>query len=209
MNEVPRRVVKLGGSLLGLEDLVNRWQSWLNRQPPAQNLLIVGGGAAVDQIRHLHARHELSDSEAHWLAIQMMAREAEGLGKRLENAAFCPGLAAVPAPRPNQPLYVMDPWIFVHEEDRKLSCSGGTLIEPLPESWDVTSDSIAARLAVRSQAAELVCLKSRLPDYPYSIQNNVTTGYLDQYFWQAAQGIAILRCVALRDPSQGEIFLTT
>ena len=68
----------------------------------------------------------------------------------------------------------------------------------LPESWDVTSDSIAAHVAHRLQAAELVLLKSTAAPDAASAEVLSAAGYVDAYFPQAA-GELFVRCVNLRD----------
>ena len=69
---------------------------------------------------------------------------------------------------------------------------------PLPHSWDVTSDSIAARLAVLAGADELVLLKSGLPAGSLTLAQAAETGYVDRYFPVAAAGVPRVRCVNLR-----------
>ncbi len=45
------RVIKLGGSLLTLPDWHERFLHWLAKEPPATNLLVIGGGELVDCLR--------------------------------------------------------------------------------------------------------------------------------------------------------------
>jgi len=75
----------------------------------------------------------------------------------------------------------------------------------LPADWRVTSDSIAAWLAERLQADELVLLKSRLPQAS-DLSAAVREGYVDPYFPTAARGRTV-RCVNLREPELPEALL--
>jgi hypothetical protein len=69
----------------------------------------------------------------------------------------------------------------------------------LPHSWDVTSDSIAARLAAVVDADELVLLKSADPpaEGGASLLQWAARGYVDRHFPQAARNL-IVRCENLR-----------
>ena len=67
----------------------------------------------------------------------------------------------------------------------------------LPLGWHVTSDSIAAWLAKRLAATELVLLKSALPAAD-SVEDLSRSGYCDAYFRTALAGVAVVRCVNLR-----------
>ena len=70
-------------------------------------------------------------------------------------------------------------------------------VGPLPESWDVTSDSIAARLAEIIAADELVLLKSA-PAAPGLLHEIAAAGYVDNFFPQAAEGLMRVRFANLR-----------
>jgi aspartokinase-like uncharacterized kinase len=70
---VPLRIIKLGGSLLTLKDLRQRLDTWLAKQTSARNLLVVGGGAAVESIRELDALHHFPPKLTHWTSVEMMA----------------------------------------------------------------------------------------------------------------------------------------
>jgi aspartokinase-like uncharacterized kinase len=73
----------------------------------------------------------------------------------------------------------------------------------LPSSWDVTSDSIAARLAIVTGADELVLLKSVPPpdsdlQPPSSLRQLAASGYVDRFFPELAAQVPRIRLVDLR-----------
>jgi aspartokinase-like uncharacterized kinase len=194
-----RRVVKLGGSLLDMPDLVPRLRAWLARQTPADTLLVVGGGALSDAIREAHRQHGLPDGVAHWLCVRAMAIQAEMMLALLPEADR---LVRVADFQPTTArLRILDPWHFLREDEPQLAA------RPLPESWDVTSDSIAARLAELVGADELVLLKSALPT-DSTVAQMSQAGYVDRFFPQAASAIARMRFVNLRDGSCADVVIT-
>ena len=58
------RVVKVGGSLLDLPQLPQKLRMWLAAQSPAHNVLVVGGGPLVEQVRTWHAETGIDESMA-------------------------------------------------------------------------------------------------------------------------------------------------
>ncbi|HEY2841207.1 MAG TPA: hypothetical protein VGJ26_18770 [Pirellulales bacterium] len=197
---ITRRVVKLGGSVLTLPDVVERFRAWLEAQSAAETLLIVGGGELADAVRKTHRFQPLSDSAAHWLCVRAMQLQAELIAGSLPEAEFATSVEALrDSPRIAR-LAVVDPWRFVHDEEPRLSSS------PLPESWDVTSDSIAARLAQLTGACEVVLLKSALPPAG-DLEELALGGYIDHYFPRAIVRVPRVRVVNLRDPATPEMII--
>jgi aspartokinase-like uncharacterized kinase len=183
------RVLKLGGSLLSLEDWPDRLRQWLAVQTPARSVLVVGGGKVADVVRELDRDHKLDEFESHWMCIAAMAvnawRVAEVLSVRVSGAQ---DLLASPNV---YELCVIDPWRFLRDEECHL------VAEPLPVGWHVTSDSIAARVAHVMHADELVLLKSCLP-VSGDMGDLAATGYVDAYFPHATQSLPRVRCIDLR-----------
>ena len=183
---VHRRVIKLGGSLLELPDVGKRFHAWLVCQSPAANLVIAGGGSVVDSIRKADAVHRFDEAQAHWLCVRAMSTTAQ-LGAELLGAQL---VHDVPAEVREGALQVLDVQRFVESECRRQDI-------PLPSTWDVTSDSIAARVAERI-GAELVLLKSATaPDWQ-NLSELAGAGYVDRYFPQAAARLPVVRFVNLR-----------
>ncbi|HVX14681.1 MAG TPA: hypothetical protein VHC22_26065 [Pirellulales bacterium] len=189
------RVVKLGGSLLELPDLPVRLRRWLALQPAATNVLVVGGGRAADAVREVDRQDQLTDDEAHWHAIDAMRSNARLLAESFPEAIWLERIEDVPTY--TVPLLLLDPLIFMRRADPQHPCG------PLPASWDVTSDSIAARAADMLGARELVLLKSTLP--AGRRPQDRLFGYVDEFFWQASRGLSHVRCVNLRDESFSEM----
>jgi hypothetical protein len=79
---------------------------------------------------------------------------------------------------------------------------------PLPRTWDVTSDSIAARLAALLDADELVLVKSCLPTGELTPGVVAQRGYTDRYFPRAVAGVRVVRCVNLRADGHPEVRLS-
>lgn len=194
-----RRVIKLGGSLLDLPDWHSRLPRWLFRQPPATNYLVVGGGAMVDQMRETPALSwRLSTAQIHWLAIRAMAMQAECVLAFLPNARRLTDTNIPNDTDATVALWMVDAWHFMRQEEPLLPGPA------LPESWDVTSDSIAARFARAVDAHELVLLKSALPGDGTTRRLAVEGGYVDRCFALAAADLAV-RCVNLLDPTAPEL----
>lgn len=203
MSCLPIRVVKVGGSLFDLPDLPERLHHWLASQPPAHYVLIAGGGRLVDQVRELHAVRPVSDVVAHWMCVDIMTVTARLLHDWL----------------PDIPLI----------EDEQLLCQrvgdrGCTIFGPahwlrhgepylpgrkLPTNWHVTSDSIAARLAIVLQAKELLLLKSALPEKGEMLGQMSANGFLDREFQAFASELPNTRIINFRDVPEetGEIYL--
>ncbi len=183
------RVVKVGGSLFTLSDLGPRLQRWLNQQTPAHDVLLAGGGRWADAIREADARFGLGQQTAHALCVETLRVSARVL------AALLPGSPLVirlPQLRTllgaeSRGSWVFCPYHFLTRWEPRHHP------RPLPATWEVTSDSISARLADVLGAGELVLLKSCAPPVEPS-----AGGYVDQHFAIAAANLARVRQVNFR-----------
>jgi 5-(aminomethyl)-3-furanmethanol phosphate kinase len=106
-------------------------------------VVVPGGGGFADEVRRVDRRFRLSDSAAHWMAILAM----DQYGYLLQRLA--PGSALVRHRRELAPgrLNVLAPSTWLLRAD------------PLPHSWDVTSDSIAAWIARALRVRRLMLVK--------------------------------------------------
>ncbi len=190
------RVLKLGGSLLTLEDWPTRLRQWLSTQPTARNLLLVGGGEIIDAVRKLDAIHALSPSFVHWLCIDLLessSRIAESLlpefavlherSELNEHQQKCDGRLL------NSNAIVRTSAFYKREA-----------ADPrLPQDWQCTSDSLAALLADQVNACELVLLKSTAPPSTASTADDLATnGVVDLAFPLIVNPECRLRVVNLR-----------
>jgi 5-(aminomethyl)-3-furanmethanol phosphate kinase len=145
-------VVKVGGSLADLPNLGGGLRSWLDLQLTAQILLVPGGGPAADWIRDLDASEHLGPERSHWLALRALTFAAHVLATRLPGAIVIQGLEErEPAWRRGQ-VPVLDMHTFARADEARP--------DHLEHSWDVTSDALAARVAVVAGMSHLVLLKS-------------------------------------------------
>lgn len=184
------RVIKLGGSLLDWPELAPRVRAWLGGQPPATNIVIVGGGPMVDKLRALDREHHFSPAAAHWLSIRAMSLTAAIVAEWLEEATLVSSLEKLRLAGPTS-LQIFDVEHFLREDQ---GADGA-----LPCGWEVTSDSIAARVAAIVSARELVLLKSALPAPGSSREAWARSGFVDAHFPRASVGLSV-RCVNLRNP---------
>jgi 5-(aminomethyl)-3-furanmethanol phosphate kinase len=197
------RVIKLGGSLLELPDLPAVLRGWLTRQPAMSNVVLVGGGRLADVVRDYDRLHSLSELDSHWLAIRAMELngrlmaplmpEAQWLDSLVEEADRMSPLTE----RKATMLAILNPYRFMQNDQQSR--------QPLPASWQVTSDSIAARAAEHTCASELVLLKSALPPAPGTIDAALKAGYVDRYFPIVSRRLPEIRCVNLRDETFPEV----
>jgi 5-(aminomethyl)-3-furanmethanol phosphate kinase len=160
-----RLVAKVGGSLYDLPDLRDRLKKWIRAQSHPHVLLVPGGGDGAEVIRRLDEAQRIGADAAHWLALRVLTVNAHFLGELL-------GIPVVAAPT-DDPVAMIDPHAFCISDEGNAGA--------LPHNWDVTSDSIAARLAIVSNA-DLVLLKSvRLPPNLTWTQAS-TLGFVDLAF---------------------------
>jgi len=124
-------VVKLGGSLHSqIPEIVP-----LLCKSERPLLVVPGGGLFADAVRHEH----VADDAGHWMAIAAMEQYAWVIASR---GMRITDILAVP-----ETTAVFLPYISMRQRD------------PLPHSWDVTSDSIAAWISAEL-GVELLVLKS-------------------------------------------------
>jgi len=196
MNQ-PRRVVKLGGSLLEFDNLIGALRAWLVAQQPAQTIIVVGGGSAADVVRRADERFELPAQVAHQLAIRAMSLNTHLVAHLLPEATLADDLGAWP----QNELTLFNPV--------PTFCDPTPLRRVLPPvGWHVTSDSIAAWLARQLGADELALLKSTLP-VGATTATVAREGYCDAYFPTAAANLGKVRCVNLRSEQYTEKMLRT
>lgn len=158
-------VVKIGGALLADERMLARAITALDQLAASRTTLIVpGGGPFTDTVRNLDRRLFLSDDEAHWMAILGMEQFALLLASRLQDAELIHYPDEIARAHARHTLPVLAPYRWLREAD------------PLPHSWDVTSDSIAAWVAAAVGARRLVLIKAAA-DGPSAI--------VDRYFDRA------------------------
>jgi aspartokinase-like uncharacterized kinase len=141
-------VVKVGGGLLArVEDLdtVLAEIATASRQVPL--VVVPGGGPFADAVRDVDRRLALGDDAAHWMAVIAMDQYAHLIESRLANSALVQRPAEIDTARGSGKVPVLAPFQWLRD------------VDPLPHSWDVTSDSIAAWVAGQLDAARLVLVK--------------------------------------------------
>lgn len=147
------RILKVGGSLFDLPDLGPRLERLLAEFPPATNVLIAGGGKIADAVGDLQPKFNLTDDETHWLCIQALGITSEALNRLIPAAQrTAEAIQILRAPGPSL-------WIFDVEKMLR-DPSGHQVVTSLPQNASVTTDSIAAAVAVALTASELILLKS-------------------------------------------------
>jgi aspartokinase-like uncharacterized kinase len=146
-------VVKVGGSLYDLPDLGSRLRRWLAEQCVDENVVLIpGGGPLADAIRHLDNCHGLGEETSHWLALRALTVNAHFLAALLPPSCVLGEVADLRCAWEMGQLPILDVHEFARGDEGCRGC--------LPHSWVVTSDALAARVAVVTQARQLFLLKS-------------------------------------------------
>lgn len=137
-------VVKVGGGLLraeGLDGLRRGCAEALELARERPVLVVPGGGPFADAVRDLDAQEGLGDHMAHLLALRAMDQLGVLLAPMLPAAALLRSLVA-----PASLGLLMAAPAFANRPE-------------IPESWDVTSDSLAVLAAGAIGAEEAILLK--------------------------------------------------
>lgn len=181
-------VVKIGGSLMRSNAAVRLLERW-PRSPATRCIVVPGGGIFADAIRTAQAELGFSDATAHRLALMAMEMSARVL------TDSTPGfLCASTLPE----------FVDVWNGGQTPVWTPMALAAEAPEiaqTWDVTSDSLAAWLAARVDATRLVVVKSCVvPDgMGQDAAGLATAGIVDRSFplhvagqtfrWSIASGV--------------------
>jgi aspartokinase-like uncharacterized kinase len=150
-NTLPR-VVKIGGSLFDLDELPQRLSRVLAGLGRAPLALVAGGGAVADVIREWDRRFSLGPSRSHWMAIQSLNLSGEVLRASLPESVFAGSWDEV-----TSAWHRGEPAVLAIDALLRNALRSGETVPP--ESWDVTSDSLAAWAAKRL-GARLLLVKS-------------------------------------------------
>ena len=175
-------VVKLGGSLAGAGTLP-AWLDVILAQGGGRAIIVPGGGEFADGVRAAQKRLRFSDRTAHRMALLAMEQYALLLQELAPALRPCADAAQIAAVLAAGRIALWLPSTMV-EADPAIS-----------ESWDVTSDSLAAWLAGRIGATRLVLVKSGpAPDAPLSPERLAALGLVDAAFpaYAAKAGVPLV-----------------
>ena len=186
-------VYKLGGSLLSCVDLAARLRAVLEQRPDDRSLIVVGGGAAADVVRNWSRLHALTEDAAHWLALRSLSLNRALVRHLLPESREVSSREAAESlwSEENRPLLLDVEACLREAESRDRS--------PLPHCWDVTSDSIAAWIAARWDADELVLLKSTSLPADLTLDEATRLELVDPFFRHLANETPRVSWCNLRD----------
>ena len=163
-------VVKIGGSLLGSSEL-ERWLELFAKFSDGNIIIVPGGGLFADAVREAQKISKISDACAHKLAVLAM----DQFGLLLAN--MNPRLATA------RTEMEIDERTWQHRCIVWLPSQMVLADDSIPQSWDVTSDSLAAWLAHKLSAQQLVLLKSEKPkDSQLDLRLITESGLVDKAF---------------------------
>jgi 5-(aminomethyl)-3-furanmethanol phosphate kinase len=161
----PPTIVKLGGS----HAYSPRLRDWLEAIACRAGavVLVAGGGPFADGVRAAQPRMGFDERAAHKMALLAMEQFGQaliGLDDRLSPADSEGTIRRI----------VADQRVPVWMPSRMVAAA-----TDIPESWDVTSDSLAAWLALRLGAERLVLIKSLAVEEPIDLAALSARGIVD------------------------------
>jgi aspartokinase-like uncharacterized kinase len=170
-------VVKLGGSLANSEELP-RWLDIIATAGAGKVVLAPGGGPWADEVREAQKREGFEDTVAHRKALRAMEQYGNVLAGMRPNLVPAVGITEIYETLRNGQVPVWMPHEMV-VADRSI-----------PESWDVTSDSIAAWLARKLNASTLLLVKSlKIDGLQPGIEDLMRRGWVDPAFAKFTSGM--------------------
>jgi 5-(aminomethyl)-3-furanmethanol phosphate kinase len=141
-------VIKIGGGLIGVPGALEAVCATVGAMGRREAIVVVpGGGPFADVVRELDRSAGLSADAAHWMAILAMDQYAHMLAERIDGAALVEESGAIAGELAAGRVVVLAPSRWLRAAD------------PLPHSWDATSDSVAAFVAGALDARRLVLVK--------------------------------------------------
>jgi aspartokinase-like uncharacterized kinase len=144
-------VLKLGGSLARSLDLP-RWLHTLADHGGGRIILVPGGGPFAEAVRHAQQRWRFADGTAHQMALLAMDQYGwmlAGMEPRLMPAQDRDELLDR-LQAGHIPVWLPSGMVGARED--------------IPTIWELTSDSLAAWLALELQAEHLLLIKAVAPD---------------------------------------------
>jgi aspartokinase-like uncharacterized kinase len=154
-------VIKVGGGLLtSVGDLDHALAAVAALAQRHRTLVVPGGGPFADEVRRIDADLGLPGDAAHWMAVLAMDQYAHLLAARVARGVVVTSVADAHAQADSGRVPVIAPSQWLQE------------VDPVPHTWDVTSDSIAAWIAGQIGAQALVLIKPR----------GATGDLVDRYF---------------------------
>ena len=163
-------VVKIGGSLLGSPEL-EKWLEIFVKYSDGNIILVPGGGIFANAVREAQKLTKISDACAHKIAVLAM----DQFGLVLAN--LNPLLATA------KTECEIDERTWQHRAIIWLPSHMVLADDSIPQSWDVTSDSLAAWLAKKLNATQLVLVKSDKPNESQLCLKQMTAdGVVDEAF---------------------------
>jgi hypothetical protein len=143
-------VIKLGGGVLAHPEQNDAALKIVEATARERAVLVVpGGGLFADAVREADRRFQPGNSAAHWMAVLAMDQHAHLIAARLNHGVVVTGAQEAAAAVDSGTIPVLAPYRWLREAD------------PLPHSWDVTSDSIAAWVAGAVGARRVLLIKPR------------------------------------------------
>jgi len=174
-------VLKAGGSLLSRPDWPALLASLVAARGSRSCCLVMGGGAVVEGLRAFDRAVPQSPQLMHDLAIDAMRLTA-----RLVAAAMRLPLVAIPPDDGNTAVLDVPTWLAV-----------GSRAATLPIGWEVTSDAIAARVAVEHRGSLLLAKSVPPPPCPGDqLATLARAGWVDEHFPVAAGSLSTIEWAA-------------
>ena len=141
-------VIKVGGALLAHRPRFDAVMAEIGAAARERAILVVpGGGPFADAVREVDRQIHLADDTAHWMAVLAMDQYAHVIAERLMGGQIVDAPRTIAAALAAGRVPVLAPFRWLREAD------------PLPHSWEVTSDSIAAWIAGALGARCVVLVK--------------------------------------------------
>ncbi len=167
-----------------MPDLVERLQAAAQLLLPHPTLIVCGGGSASDTVRRLDEQCSLSAERCHWDAIAAMSFNAHLLARLCRRLVLVHTYQQLISVWHDSRIAILDAHPFLQST---LSCRES---EPLPASWDVTSDSIAVWTAKYWRADRLILAKS-CDANGLSVGELASCGKLDSHFASVCRDVAV------------------
>lgn len=142
-------VVKVGGSLMAHPTHLDAVMAVVMEAARRVRVLVVpGGGPFADAVRAVDRTLHLSHDAAHWAAVRAMDQLADVLADKYPGAQLVTDAQEAHQALRRGRMPVLAPHRWLRSAD------------PLPHTWDVTSDSIAAWVAGALGARRVVLVKA-------------------------------------------------